>query len=151
MVDRLALTTGADPVPPGKAACGYRHVRDKFLHSGFTAEPALAVAAPRVCECPVQLEAVVEVVHGIADDDNTLRGRLLNIELRVLRVHLAPSIMMQGQPNRVDPDLWRPLMMSFQRYYGLAPGPLQVSSLASIDEVAYRSPDVDRARAAVAR
>ena len=151
MVDRLALTTGADPVPPGKAACGYRHVRDKFLHSGFTPDPALAVAAPRVRECPVQLEAVVEAGHGIADDDPAVRGRLLNIELRILRVHLAPSIVMAGQPNRVDPDLWRPLIMSFQQFYGLAPGPLQMSSLASIDEAVYRSPDVDRARAAVGR
>src|ERR1700760_3137578 len=35
-VDRLALTTGADPVPQVKAARGYRHVRDKFGVSGFS-------------------------------------------------------------------------------------------------------------------
>lgn len=78
-VDRLALTTGADPVPAVKAARGYRHVRDKFALSGFTAEASQVVSAPRVRECPVQLEAVLESVHGIADDDVHLRGRLLNI------------------------------------------------------------------------
>src|SRR5450631_2389744 len=29
-VDRLALTTGSDPVPEGKKRKGYHHVRDKF-------------------------------------------------------------------------------------------------------------------------
>jgi hypothetical protein len=28
-------------------------------------------------------------------------------------------ILMDGQPNRVDPDKWRPLIMSFQQFYGL--------------------------------
>ncbi len=148
-VDRLALTTGADPVPSVKAARGYRHVRDKFGVSGFTPEAALAVAAPRVRECPVQLEAVVEAVHGIADDDAALRGRLLNIEVRVVRVHLDESIVMDGHPNRVDPDRWRPLIMSFQKFYGLAREQLHPSALASIPEAMYRSPDVDRARQAM--
>jgi flavin reductase (DIM6/NTAB) family NADH-FMN oxidoreductase RutF len=145
-VDRLALTTGADPVPPAKAARGYRHVRDKFAVSGFTPEASQAVAAPRVRECPVQLEAVVESVHGIADGDADLRGRLLNIEVRVVRVHLHSSIVMDGLPNRVDPDKWRPLIMSFQKFYGLSAQQLHPSALSSIEESMYRSPDVDRAR-----
>src|SRR6266849_4705847 len=36
-VDRLARTTGSDPVPPGKVRRGYRHVHDKFGLSGLTA------------------------------------------------------------------------------------------------------------------
>lgn len=145
-VDRLALTTGADPVPAAKAARGYRHVRDKFAVSGFTSEPSHTVHPPRVRECPVQLEAVVESIHGIADDDAGLRGRLLNIEVRVVRVHLDATIVMTNAPNRVDPDKWRPLIMNFQKFYGLAPEQLQPSALSSIDESMYRSPDVDRAR-----
>src|ERR1700709_49557 len=39
MVDRLALTTGSDPVPEGKIRRGYRHEADKFGLSGFTAMP----------------------------------------------------------------------------------------------------------------
>lgn len=145
-VDRLALTTGAHSVPPVKAARGYRHVRDKFALSGFTPEPSHVVTAPRVRECPVQLEAVVESVHGIADDDVHLRGRLLNIEVRVVRVHLDAAIVMDGFPNRVDPDKWRPLIMSFQKFYGLGAEQLHPSALSSIEESMYRSPDVDRAR-----
>src|SRR5687768_13743884 len=30
MVDRLALTTGSDPVPEGKRVRGYRHEKEKF-------------------------------------------------------------------------------------------------------------------------
>jgi flavin reductase (DIM6/NTAB) family NADH-FMN oxidoreductase RutF len=147
-VDRLALTTGADPVPPVKAARGYRHVRDKFGAAGLAPQASQAVAAPRVRECPVQLEAVVEAVHGIADDDAALRGRLLNVEVRVVRVHLHPDILLEGHANRVDPDRWRPLIMSFQKFYGLGGEPLHPSALSSIPEAMYRSPDVDRARAA---
>ncbi len=53
-----------------------------------------------------------------------------------------------GQPDRVDPDKWRPLIMSFQKFYGLAPQQLHDPALASIPEAMYRSPDVDRARTA---
>ena len=148
-VDRLALTTGADPVPAVKAARGYRHVRDKFGAAGLTADASQAVAPPRARECPVQLEAVVEAVHGIADDDEALRGRLLSVEVRIVRVHLDPAIAVAGHPDRVDPDRWRPLIMSFQKFYGLGAGQLHPSALASIPEAMYRSPDVDRARRGV--
>jgi len=147
-VDRLALTTGTNPVPPWKAARGYRHAPDKFAIAGFTPEASDTVAAPRVRECPVQLEAVVEAIHGVGDDDEQLRGRILNIEVRIQRVHLHPSILMADRPDHVDPDKWRPLIMSFQKFYGLADGQVRPSTLSSIPEAAYRSPDVDRAREA---
>lgn len=147
-VDRLALTTGANPVPPFKTQRGYRHVKDKFAIAGFTPQPSETVAPPRIRECPVQLEAVVEAIHGVGDDDEQLRGRILNIEVRIQRVHLHASILMDGQPDHVDPDKWRPLIMSFQKFYGLAEGQLRPSTLSSIPEAAYRSPDVDRAREA---
>ncbi len=146
-VNRLALTTGSDPVPPGKQQKGYRTERDKFGTAGLTPVPAHTVAPPRVHECPVQLEAVVEAVHGLADDDEAIRGRLVTIEVRIQRVHLAESILMAGHPNRVDPDKWRPLIMSFQQFYGLGPQ-VHDSALAGIAEHLYRSPDVDRARLA---
>jgi flavin reductase (DIM6/NTAB) family NADH-FMN oxidoreductase RutF len=145
-VDRLALTTGSDPVPAYKAARGYRHVRDKFAAAGLTPQPSCTVAPPRVRECPVQMEAVLEGEHGLGADDAALRGRVLAFEVRVQRVHLAPDILLEGDPDRVDPDRWRPLIMSFQKFYGLA-GQVHDSRLASIPERLYRSPDVDRARA----
>jgi hypothetical protein len=76
-----------------------------------------------------------------------LRGRILVFEVRVQRVHLDEAIVMAGEHNRVDPDKWRPLIMSFQKFYGLAPEQVHASLLAQIPEQLYRSPDVDRARA----
>jgi flavin reductase (DIM6/NTAB) family NADH-FMN oxidoreductase RutF len=145
MVDRLALTTGSDPVPEGKLRRGYRFEPDKFGLSGFTAMPSETVRAPRVRECPVQLEAVVEAVHGLAENDDLLRGRTNVIEVRIRRVHVDAAIVMDSDPNRIDPDKWRPLILSFQEFYGLGPK-AHPSNLATIPEALYRSPDIERAR-----
>ncbi len=139
-VDRLARTTGSDPVPPGKIKRGYRHAQDKFGLSGLTALAGETVAAPRAMECPVQIEAKVAHVHEMAREDETWRGNLVAIEVRVTRVHAHPKIMMDGEPNRVDPDKWRPLIMSFQQFYGLAPDKLQRSELGQIPEAMYKPP-----------
>lgn len=144
-VDRLALTTGSDPVPAYKVDRGYRHVRDKFARAGLTAIASEAVAPPRVGEAPVQLEAVIEAVHSLASDDPRQSGKLLTFEARIVRVHLADEILLDGDRNRVDPDKWRPLVMSFQKFYGLGQQ-VRPSTLATIPEAVYRSPDVDRAR-----
>jgi flavin reductase (DIM6/NTAB) family NADH-FMN oxidoreductase RutF len=145
-VDRLARTTGSDPVPEAKLRRGYRSVRDKFALAGLTPVRSQAVAPARVGECAVQLEARVEAVHGLAAEDPTLRGRTVVIELRILRVHLEESILMAGDRQRIDPDKWRPLIMSFQEFYGLAPAKAHRSRLGEIPERLYRSPDIDRAR-----
>ncbi len=147
-VNRLARTTGSNPVPPGKLALGYRHEREKFEIAGLTPIASETVAPPRALECPVQLEAVVEIAHGMAERDDALRGRFVTFEVRVQRVHLDDAILMEGEPNRVDPDKWRPLIMSFQKFYGLEPHQLRHSTLGEISEALYRSPDVDRARLA---
>ncbi len=145
-VNRLARTTGSDPVPEGKQRKGYRFEADKFGIAGLTPVTAETVTAPRVLECPVQLEAKVEAVRGVADDDPRQQGAISLIEVRIVRVHLEEQILMQGDPNRVDPDKWRPLIMSFQEFYGLAPNKVRPSTLAEIPERLYRAPDVDRAR-----
>ncbi len=128
-VDALARTPGSNPVPPGKTMRGYRHEKEKFAISGLTALPGETVAAPRVAECPVQIEAKVAHVHQMAQEDEIWRGNLVAIEVRVTRVHAHPGIMMDGQSNRIDPDKWRPLIMSFQQFYGLTSQRLQRSEL----------------------
>jgi flavin reductase (DIM6/NTAB) family NADH-FMN oxidoreductase RutF len=139
-VDRLARTTGSDPVPAGKTMRGYRHEKHKFALSGLTAMSGDTVAAPRALECPVQIEAKLAYSHGIAQDDAAWRSKLTAIEVRVTRVHVHPCIVMEGEPNRIDPDKWRPLIMSFQQFYGLAPDKLQRSELGQIPEASYRPP-----------
>ena len=137
MVNRLALTTGSDPVPPHKTQKGYRFERDKFGLSGFTTADSETVAAPRALECPVQLEATLERVHALEEDDDQRKGSLVGLEVRVTRVHVDTSIQMDGAENRIDPDKWRPLIMSFQKFYGLGPQ-LHESTLATIPEEMYR-------------
>ncbi|WP_052847135.1 flavin reductase family protein [Streptomyces avicenniae] len=136
-VDRLALTTGTDPVPPGKARRGYRHVRDKFARAGLGRTPSATVAPPRVTECPVHMEGEVRAVHPVAEDDAAARGGVLAFEVLVTRVHVTDALRLPGTADRVDPDAWRPLIMSFQHFYGLGPrrGP---SALATIPEDLYR-------------
>lgn len=148
-VNRLARTTGSNPVPESKQRRGYRYEADKFSISGFTPTPSETVAAPRVLECPVQLEAVVEGKHYLAANDPKQQGNIVCIEVRIQRVHIEERLLMHGDPNRVDPDKWRPLMMSFQKYYGFAEGQVHDSTLALIPESSYRSPDVERARSIV--
>lgn len=143
-VNALALTTGSNPVPEGKLKKGYRYEPNKFEAAGVTAGVSETVTAPRVMECPVQMEVVVEDVHSLADKYEDQRGKILTMELRIQRVHLEESIIMEGHPNRVDPDKWRPLIMSFQEFYGLGEK-IHSSRLATIPETAYRTPDIERA------
>lgn len=146
-VNRLARLTGSDPVPEGKLARGYRYEPRKFEVAGLTQGDSQTVAAPRALECPVQMEAVVAARHGLAED-SPRKGAGYVFEVRIQRVHAAPEILMDDAPNRIDPDKWRPLIMSFQKFYGLAEGEVHDSLLAEIPEALYRSPDVDRARLA---
>jgi flavin reductase (DIM6/NTAB) family NADH-FMN oxidoreductase RutF len=126
-VNRLALTTGADPVPPWKADNGYRHVGDKFAHAGLT--PVWdSEAPPRAAECPVAMEARLVSAHVT---DHAV------VQVEVTRVLVHPAVRQQGHERRIDPDAWRPLIMSFQRFYGLS-AEVSPSRLASIDEEAYR-------------
>lgn len=145
-VDRLARTTGTNPVPEGKARKGYRYEPDKFGIAGLTPVPSETVAVPRVLECPVQLEARVAATHGLAEHEVDMQGQLVAIEVQILRVHVEEAILMHGESNRIDPDKWRPLIMSFQQFYGLEQHQAHGSILAQIPESLYRTPDIERAR-----
>lgn len=148
-VDRLARTTGSDPVPEWKAQNGYRHVRDKFTHANLTPIASEMVAPPRVAECPIHLEAVLEGVHPLAVTDPIRRGRSVALELRIVRVHVHDSVRLAGHADRIDPDRWKPLIMSFQHFFGLG-AQVHPSTLARIPESAYR-PILPAAPAALER
>ena len=140
-VDRLARLTGSNPVPPRKESMGYRHEHNKFKIAGLTPVASELVTPPRVRECPVHLEAIVEEVHPIAEADADRRGKLIAIEVRIARVHIEESIQMHGHMHRIDPDKWRPLIMNFAHFYGLGPK-IHPSTLAQIPESMYRPPAV---------
>ena len=136
-VNCLARTTGSDPVPPHKVAMGYRHVSDKFGVAGLTSLDSDCVTPPRVRECPVHLEATLEAVHPLAVRDDDRRGALVAFELRIVRVHVSESIRMAGYADRIDPEKWRPLIMSFQQFFGLG-DIVHDSTLSQIPETVYR-------------
>ena len=126
-VDKLALTTGKNPMPEYKTKMNFRHVTDKFAHSDLTAEASETVRPPRVAECPVQLEAVVENIHqlGAATDFNAA------VEARVIRVHVDEKILNAEKRHHIDPDKWNPLIMNFLEFYGLG-GNVHPSRLAEV-------------------
>jgi flavin reductase (DIM6/NTAB) family NADH-FMN oxidoreductase RutF len=130
-VDRIARTTGTDPVPAGKLKRGYRLVTDKFAEAGLTPIPSHLVRPPRVAECPVQMEATLHQAHFVGQD-----GGAMAIEVAIKRIHADEHIL--AAPDRIDPDAWRPLIMSFQQFYGLTLDRLQRSELARIPEALYR-------------
>ncbi|WP_423395402.1 flavin reductase family protein [Burkholderia sp. LMG 21824] len=145
-VDRIARTTGTHPVPESKRARGYVYEPDKFGTAGLTETPSQTVRPPRALECPIHLEAVVAATHGLSEETPDLRGKITVFEVRIQRVHVHPDLLMDGHQDHIDPDKWSPLIMSFQKFYGLGPRQVHASRLAEIPERAYRSPDIERSR-----
>ncbi|CAD6011673.1 flavin reductase family protein [Agreia sp. COWG] len=139
VVDRLALTSGVSAVADDKAAVGYRYVEDKFAHGGVTPAPSATVAPCRVSECPVSLEGRVIDVRPLVERD---RGSIDSpsafvFSVDICRVWVHPSIQDPSKPNRIDPLRWRPLIMSFQKLFGLGEQ-IAPSRLSTIDEEWYR-------------
>jgi flavin reductase (DIM6/NTAB) family NADH-FMN oxidoreductase RutF len=143
-VNRLALTTGTNPVPESKRKKSYRFEPGKFELAGLTPCTGELVSAPLVGECPVSMEAKLIVADSLAGEHSSMRGCILKVELKVMRVHLDASILLDGRPDHVDPDKWRPLIMSFQQFYGLGVQ-VHTSALATVPEQLYRTADVEEA------
>jgi flavin reductase (DIM6/NTAB) family NADH-FMN oxidoreductase RutF len=127
-VDRLALTTGRDPVPEKKRQWGYRYEPGKFEIAELTPAKSQSVAPPRVVECPVQMEGIVH--------DFRLFGKNVNaytFEVHIVKLHVDEKLLM-GDPEcpHIDASAWRPLMMSFCRFFGLG-GEVHSSRLAESD------------------
>lgn len=135
-VNRLARLTGSDPVPPHKEAMGYRHEKDKLAAAGLTASSSDLVRALRINECPVQLEAVLEAAHPFGPPSKQPPGAYA-FQFRIVRAHVDESILMDEDTDRIDPDKWRPLIMSFCQFYGLGEKVFD-STLARIPEAMYR-------------
>jgi flavin reductase (DIM6/NTAB) family NADH-FMN oxidoreductase RutF len=108
-VERLAPLTGRDPVPEAKAQ-RFRFEPRKFEAAALTPDPSELVAAPRVRECPLQLEATVSAIRPIGPD-----GGNVAVEVEVVRVHAAPGVVVEGT-NHVDPAVWTPLLYVFRHY-----------------------------------
>lgn len=130
-VDRLALTTGKNPVPERKRSWGYRYEAEKFREAGLTPVPSDAVAAPRVAECPVQMEGVVHDHRPFGKNVSAVA-----FEVHITRLHVDESLLVpdrgEGERPHIDPERWQPLLMSFCRFFGLG-GEVHPSRLAESD------------------
>lgn len=125
-VDRLALTTGRNPVPDYKIDMNFQYEPDKFGHAGLTRQPAHCVAPSRVQECPVQLEGQVRHIHPFGPNEYACA-----IEVAIVRVHVEEHLLNNERRHHIDPDRWHPLIMSFCEFYGLG-GKLHPSRLAKV-------------------
>lgn len=117
-VERIAPTTGHQPIPAWKAATGYRHEADKCALGGWHAEASLSVNPPRIVECPLQLEArvLLDVERPLEAWRDTAGGYAI-IELEVLHVHAHDHVTVAGTQH-VDPQRYRPLFYLFRHYVG---------------------------------
>ena len=118
-VERLAPTSGADPVPAWKH--GYRHEADKFALAGWHALPSLRVGAPRIAEAPLQLEArLLQADHRPLEAWHGNAGGYSTLELEVCEVHAHADIVLPSS-SHIDPRRYRPLFYVFRHYCGAGP------------------------------
>jgi len=118
-VERLAPLTGRNPVPEEKDS-RFRFERDKFGAAGLTPISSEMVSAPRVRECPAQLEARVLRIHDLAGEERLVAlGGAAAVEVEVLRVHVRKDLVLGA--NHIDPRRWQPLIYNFRHYFGLGP------------------------------
>lgn len=138
-VNALAGTTGSNPVSASKQSRHYVFVHDKWTRAGLTPQASDFVRPARVAQFPLQMECEVVDFNPLRKDLPDRMGLALAIEVRVLRVHIADHLRMPGHLNRVDPDRWRPLIMSFQEFFGLRDAKVAESVLGRVSEEKYRA------------
>lgn len=114
-VDRLALTTGKNPVPEKKLGWGYRYEPEKFEIAGLTPMSSVVVRPPRIAECPVQMEGIVRAWQPFGKNVSANA-----FEVHIVKLHVEESLLVQnGSRPHIDPEKWRPLIMNFCRFFGI--------------------------------
>lgn len=110
-VEALAPLTGRNPVPDDRRD-SYRYEPRKFESAGLSPITSDTVAAPRVAECPVQLEARVSGLHEPKEGGFTI------VETQVQRVHVEQALAVPNSQH-IDITQWHPLMYVFRHYFEL--------------------------------
>ncbi|WP_067996828.1 flavin reductase family protein [Nocardia pseudobrasiliensis] len=129
-VDRLALLTGSPTLSAHHREKGYRYEPDKFGAAGLTPIASDLVGAPRVAECPIQLECELLSSQPFGVDTHANAHTV-----RVRRAHVDEDLVIPGTAH-VDQLRWDPLIMKFCEFFGGATQ-LQPSRLAA----AWQIPD----------
>ncbi len=120
-VDRLAQLAGAASDPQaGSKLWGSNfslwrcQVSKEFQAARLTPAPSEVVSVPRALECPVQLEAAVTGRQRLNREKSEWGRHSLTIEVRILRVYLDPSTVLDNDTNRSGSAKWKPLMARLQ-------------------------------------
>jgi flavin reductase (DIM6/NTAB) family NADH-FMN oxidoreductase RutF len=120
-VEKIARTTGRNPVPPDKARIGFTYVADKFSLADLSPIPSHSVGPPRIAECPLQLEAKLLAIHAAsATECGSKPATHVIAETRVVRVHAEQRIVVPGT-SYIDTGQWHPLLYVFRHYFGAGP------------------------------
>ena len=89
---------------------------------------SVSVAPPRVGECPVQMESIV---HEFRPFGKNVSANMF--EVHIVKLHVDERLLVGDELRpRIDPLRWRPLIMSFCRFFGLS-GEVHPSRLAESD------------------
>src|SRR6185369_3812488 len=79
-------------------------------------------------ECPVQMEGIV---HDVRPFGKNVSANAF--EVHIVKLHVEASLLTySGLRPHIDPVRWRPLIMSFCRFFGLS-GEVHPSRLAESD------------------
>jgi len=106
-VNNLARTTGSNPVPAGKDQTGLPAREGQIWNQRSNPVGRRDGGRAARCGMPGADRGKAGTCPQDGEEDDVWRGNLVAIEVRVTRVHAHPGIMMDGQPNRIDPDKWR--------------------------------------------
>jgi hypothetical protein len=124
MIDRLVLTTGKDPVPEKKLSV--IRTRECVINQPSEDQPDTPNLSPsyppRVRECPVQMEGMVHEYRSFGKNVSANA-----FEVHIVKLHVEESLLVGDK--HIDPVRWRPLIMSFCRFFGVG-GEVHPSRLA---------------------
>lgn len=112
-VERLAGSTGRNPVPADKADTHVFEPR-KFERAGLTAVESDLIPVARVAEAPIQLELrAARIIESLS-------GEFAMVEADVVRVHALESITVAAT-DHLDPAAWHPLIYAYRHFYDRGP------------------------------
>ena len=125
-VNNLAMTTGKNPVPEKKASWGYRYEPRKFETACLTPVPSVSVKPPRIAECPIQMEGIVHKYRPFGKNVSANA-----FEVHIIQLHVEEALLVENTARpHIDPVKWRPLIMSFCRFFGIS-NEIHYSTLAA--------------------
>lgn len=112
-VEALATLTGRNPVPDHKVD-QFTFADDKWTVGGFTQQVSTAVRPPRIAECAIQCEAVVQAIHEPA---GPYRSDFRIVEAHVTVIHADRDVVQPGT-DHIDTEAWSPALYVFREYFG---------------------------------